>query len=79
MARLFVCDNSGRITVDLEVSGPVMGAALDDERAESLVRCAVLMALSALAEGGPWPSEALQTLAGFMGAMRDQVCQAQLM
>jgi hypothetical protein len=79
MARLLVCDNSGNITVDVEAFGPILGAALEDEQAEPVVRCAVLMALSALAEGGGWPTAALQTLAEFMAGMKDEVRNMHLM
>jgi len=78
MTRLFVC-NSGSITVDIEADGPVLGAALEHEKAESVVRCAILMALSSLAEGGLWPAAALQDMAGFMAQMKDAVHAAQLM
>ncbi len=73
MARLFVCDNYGNITADIEAIGPVLGAALEAEHAESVVRCAVLMALSALAEGGEWPTAALESMFSFMATMRQEV------
>ena len=79
MARLLVCDSSGYVTVDVEAIGPILSAALENEQAESVVRCAVLMALSALAEGGGWPTAALQTLASFMAGMKDEVRNTQLM
>ena len=78
MARLFVC-SSGSITVDIEADGPVLGAALEHEKAESVLRCAILMALSTLAEGGLWPAAALQDMAVFMANMKDEVHNAQLM
>lgn len=73
MARLFVCDQDGRITADIEATGAVLREALDHEQADSVVRCAVLMALSALAEGGAWPSAVLECMSGFMDAMRTEV------
>ncbi len=76
MARLFVCDRW--ITVDIEADGPVLGAALECENAESVVRCAMLMALSALAEGGRWPAALLDCMERFMAGMRDEVCTEQL-
>jgi hypothetical protein len=78
MARFFVCDQSGRITADIEASGTVLTEALDHEQADPVVRCAVLMALSALAEGGAWPSAVLECMSGFMDAMRSQVRSEQL-
>ncbi len=79
MARLFVCDSIGRITIDIDASGPVLGAALDHEKAEPIIRCAVLMALSALAEGGRWPTAVLENMSAFMSSMKDNVCATQLM
>lgn len=52
MARMFVCDRQGAITADIEASGSVLRSALEDDRADAVIRCAVLMALSALAGGG---------------------------
>lgn len=78
MARLFVCDTQGSITADIEARGPVLREALEDEQADAVVRCAVLMALSALAKGGSWPAAALESMAGFMSAMRQEVHGEQL-
>ncbi len=79
MARLFVCDDYGNITADIEARGPVLRAALEGEHAESVVRCAVLMALSALAEGGDWPTAALESMVSFMTSMKQEVRAAQLL
>jgi hypothetical protein len=79
MARLILSENGGRITADIETNGPVLGDALRHEQAESVVRCAMLMAVSALAEGGTWPAAVLQCMAGFMADMKDQVRFEQLM
>ena len=78
MARLFVCDHGGNITADIEASGKILRDALDHEQADTVVRCAVLMALSALAEGGAWPTAVLECMSGFMDAMRTEVRTAQL-
>ena len=78
MARLFVCDHEGRITADIEASGAVLREALDHEQADTVVRCAVLMALSALAEGGTWPTAVLECMSGFMDAMRAEMRITQL-
>ena len=76
MARVFVTDTAGWITVDIDASGPVLGGALDHEKAEAVVRCAVLLALSALAEGDAWPAAALRSMAAFMATMKDEVHSA---
>jgi hypothetical protein len=73
MARLFVCDAQARVTADIEANGPVLNAALEHEQSEAVMRCAVLMALSALAQGDPWPNAVLQAMAAFMAIMRDEV------
>jgi hypothetical protein len=73
MARLFICDNGGWITADIEASGTVLRDALDHEQADPVVRCAVIMALSALVEGGAWPSAVLEWMSSFMDAMRREV------
>ena len=79
MARLFVCDSEGAITLDLEACGPFLNAALEDEQAEPIVRCAVLMGLSALVQGGRWPTALLEMMAEFMARMKDQMSAEQLM
>ena len=70
MMRLFVSDEQGWITADVAASGPALQAGLDHPQAEAVIRCAVLMALCALAEGGSWPDAALQCMSAFMEHMR---------
>ena len=70
---MFVCDNSGWLTADIEANGSVLRAALEDEQAEPVIRCAVLLAMSALAKGGTWPSAALQTMSALMERMRTEL------
>jgi hypothetical protein len=77
MARLFLTDSW--IAVDIETNGPVLGTALESENAESILRCAVLMALSALAEGGSWPTALLEYMGRFMSTMRNEVHSERLM
>jgi len=79
MARLFVCDEGGWITVDIETCGPVMSAALEHEKAEPLIRCAIFMALSALAEGESWPMALFQSMTAFMSTMKKTLSREQLM
>jgi hypothetical protein len=78
MPRLFVCDTEARITADIDADAPVLAEALEHANAEPVIRCAVLMALSALAEGGDWPHAALADMARFMGTMRDRLEQERL-
>jgi len=77
MARLFVCGN-GEITIDIETV-PGLADALDDHQADALVRCAVLMVLSSLVEGGDWPTDAMRSMITFMTRMKHEVCSTQLM
>jgi hypothetical protein len=79
MAHLLLDDDSGWITADIEVHGPVLGAALEHKDAEPIVRCAIMMALSALAADEAWPTELMQTMARFMSSMRNDVSSPQLM
>jgi hypothetical protein len=65
--------------VDVDVCGPVMAAALEHEKAEALIRCAIFMALSALVEGNTWPTTLFESMIGFMLSMRNEVRNRQLM
>jgi hypothetical protein len=73
MARLFVCDAAGLVTADIEAAGEYLEDAFEHELAEPVIRCAMLMALSTLLEGGEWPSEALESMSEFMARMRDEI------
>jgi hypothetical protein len=79
MARLFVCDRQARITADIEAGGSVLDDALEHEQAEAVVRCAVLMAVSALAQGDPWPGAVLQAMKAFMALMKEELGSTQMM
>jgi hypothetical protein len=79
MARIFLDDDGGWMTGEIEVHGPVLGTALEHTDAEPIVRCAILMALSALAAGDAWPTELMQSMARFMSGMRNDVSSARLM
>jgi hypothetical protein len=70
MSSRLIADTAGFFTCEVEVHGTVLGQALEHERAEELLRCAVIVALSALAQDAPWPDRALDSLADFMLAMR---------
>ncbi len=78
MARLFVCDAAGLVTADIEAAGEYIEEALDHELAEPVIRCAMLMALSTLLEGGDWPSEALESMSEFMSRMRSDIVSRRL-
>ena len=78
MARLFICGADEGVTADIETRGAILNDALEHELAESVFRCAVLMSLSALAEGGQWPRAMLQTMSAFMTLMRDEITSGML-
>jgi hypothetical protein len=73
MANRLIADTAGLFTCEVEVHGAVLREALEHERAEELLRCAVIVALSALAQDAPWPERAMDSLADFMIEMRDRV------
>jgi hypothetical protein len=75
---MLVCEPSGCVTIDIETAGPVLGAALEHAQAEAVLRCAMLMVLSALAEGDPWPAAVLQHMAIFLNGMRQTMAAERL-
>jgi hypothetical protein len=70
MSRRSISDESGRFNFEVEVHGTVLEGAIDHSNAEEVLKCALLMALSVLAQDGPWPSAALQSMSSFMTDMR---------
>lgn len=77
MTNRLIADTAGLFTCELEVQGPVLGEALQHQRADELLRCAVIVALSALAQDAPWPDRALDSLAQFMIEMRERVVRGE--
>ena len=65
-----VSDASGRFQFELEVNDPVLIDAMEHRNAEDVLKCAVILALSVLAESGPWPGAALENMSTFMTDMR---------
>jgi hypothetical protein len=78
MSTRFIADTAGLFTCEVEVQGAVLGEALEHDRAEELLRCAVIVALSALAQDAPWPERAMESLADFMVEMRERVVAGDL-
>jgi hypothetical protein len=78
MANRLITDTAGMFSCELEVHGRVLGEALEHQRAEELLRCAVIVALSALAQDAPWPDRAMESLADFMVEMRARVLGGEL-
>lgn len=73
MTRLIVCDRGGVVTAEVRIAAPQLATALMHDKADAVVGCAMLMALSSLAQGGRWPRAALRGMAQFMGEMRNQL------
>lgn len=73
MTNRLITDTAGLFTCELEVNGAVLRQALEHRHAEELLRCAVIVALSALAQDAPWPDRAMDSLAEFMVEMRERV------
>ena len=70
MSRRSISDESGRFNFEVEVHGSVLEDAIDHSNAEEVLKCAFLLALSVLAQDGPWPGAALESMSSFMTDMR---------
>jgi len=70
MSRRTVADRSGRFSFEVEVHGTVLEGAIDHSNADEVIKCAVILALSVLAQDGPWPGAALQSMSSFMTDMK---------
>jgi len=73
MSRRSISDKSGRFSLEVEVHGSVLESAIDHSNAEDVLRCAFLMALSVLAQDGPWPGAALESMSSFMTDMKSRL------
>lgn len=71
MASRLIADRAGLFTCELEVSAAALQAALEHERADELLQCAMIAALAALAQEGPWPERAFDVLSRLMVDMRE--------
>lgn len=79
MPHYFIADANGLFTAEIETSGSILAEGLEDTRAAMVVSSALFMAIATLAEGGDWPSLAVENLRHFMLAMQRQVTARQLM
>lgn len=75
MSSRNITDDSGRFNLQVEVHGTVLEGAIGHDNAEEVLKCAVIMALSVLAQDGPWPGAALQSMTSFMSEMRSSLIQ----
>jgi hypothetical protein len=79
MAGLTVSRYDASLTLDVDSLGPILQQALNEADAAPVLRCAVLMALSAIAEGGAWPMAALEHMSVFMSDMKAALEKHRLM
>lgn len=70
MSRRLISDESGRFNFEVEVHGTVLEGAIGHNNAEEVLKCALILALSVLAQDGPWPTAALESMSTFMTDMR---------
>lgn len=77
MARVLI--HHEWFTADIETAGPVLATALESDDAQVVMKSALLTVLSALAEGGRWPTDLLHSLERFIAGMRTEVQDEQLM
>jgi hypothetical protein len=70
MGQKLISDSAGLFTCDLDVHGFVLDHAVERREADEVLRCAVIIALCVLAQGGAWPDVLMELLADFMLSMR---------
>ena len=70
MSEHDISDDWGRFSLKVQVHGPVLQEAMDHPHAEEVIKCAVIMALSVLAQDDPWPGAALVSMSSFMTEMK---------
>ncbi len=75
MSRRSIRDERGRFSIHLEVHGDVLEDAIDHDNAEDVLKCALILALSVLAQDGPWPGAALHSMSTFMTEMRSTLIE----
>lgn len=75
MSSRIISDPSGRFHLSVEVNDAVLEGAVDHNHAERVFKCAFLMALSALAQDGPWPDAVLESMSSFMVEMRTSLIE----
>lgn len=54
----------------VEIHDTLLEEAIGHDNAEDVLRCAFILALSVLAQDGPWPGAALHSMSDFMTEMR---------
>jgi hypothetical protein len=78
MSCRFIADENGLFSCELSVSGPVLEEAMEHESADDVIKCAIIVALSALAQEDPWPDHLLELISAFMIDMRNVLLEETL-
>ena len=78
MSQRLIEDDNGLFSCEVEVQSSILQEAMDHEGAEDVLKCALIAALTALAEAGPWPDALLESMATFMLEMREALIQETL-
>ena len=78
MSTRLIADDAGLFSCEIEVAGTVLNQALELNGAEEMLHSGLTVVLAALAHGPPWPERVLDTLAGLMAAMRDDILAARI-
>ncbi len=73
MIQITRLEEDVQVRIEINVDNPTVRAALDQNGATALLRCAVATALSALAMGDNWPDRALKSLADLLQEMKCEV------
>ena len=78
MGLRIITDANGLFSCEIEVHGLVLEEAIEHPSAEDVLKCAVIVALSALAQDTPWPDALLDSMSAFMIDLRDVVREESL-
>ena len=78
MPTHLIADDAGLFSCEIEVAGTVLTQALELNGADEILHSGLTVVLAALAHGPPWPERVLDTLAGLMAAMRDDILAARI-
>jgi len=70
MSRRSIRDREGRFSLHVEIHDEMLEEAIGHDNAEDVLKCAFILALSVLAQDGPWPGAALHSMSSFMDEMR---------
>lgn len=70
MSQRSISDTRGRFSLHVEIHDRMLETAISHHNAEDVLKCAFILALSVLAQDGPWPGAALLSMSSFMDEMR---------